>query len=310
MGWQFYATAIGAPLGIMGPGFVSLVRRRIQEDEKASFAEEFRSQFLAWGNSLGKDQAAFNWLIRNSSQMQNEMGGYGIYGSFKPPFANYVYNNYPIILNMIPELRQHFDRRDGFSRLEDQTIDSYGKSVDEAILRYIGASELKAKQNLREIRNPIVWLRVGVRSIISIPLLLLSSLGLLGSRTLGMMQGSVIFRLLTGVISLAGLAASVVTVLVGWDQTVKLVEPALARTGIVTSPTPVAPPAAPEPLASTPSTSAAADSPARTCSGSFQSVASPGMIRRHSLTPTGQAPRSVWRTLRCTPATAKNRFYA
>lgn len=227
MGWQVYAIAIGAPVVIMAVGLGSLVRKRLKEDERKGFAEEFRGQFLDWANSSGQNQQAYNWMILNSHRMQGEMGGYGLYASFKPPFANFAYKNYPIILNMIPELRQHIDRSDGLMRLGNQMIDSYGKAIDETLLRYIGSLEDAARRTLGEVRNPFAWLRSGVELVVSMPLLMLSGFGLFGARTVQLVQGSLAFRLVTALVALAGLASSIVTVLAGWDQTVKIIGPLL-----------------------------------------------------------------------------------
>lgn len=125
--WHVYA-ALGAVLVL---GLARMLRRLWRTSGDYMFANEFRDNFISYCNSQGEYHARFDWLMRHSNRMQTDMGTYGIYGSYKPPFANYAYTNYPIILNMLPELRSYIEREFG-GTLHGETIAGFMRAIDEA----------------------------------------------------------------------------------------------------------------------------------------------------------------------------------
>lgn len=50
--------------------------------------------------------------MMNSSKMQTMMRSYGV-ASYKPPFANYMYKNYQLVINGIREIKDNFQRAAG-----------------------------------------------------------------------------------------------------------------------------------------------------------------------------------------------------
>jgi hypothetical protein len=93
-------------LSIIVAGFLTLYARRAKLSDRLEFAGEFRNRFVKYCNSEGQDTETYNWLILNCNKMQTQMGKYGVYRAFRPPYENYIINNYPIVLNMIPEVRK------------------------------------------------------------------------------------------------------------------------------------------------------------------------------------------------------------
>lgn len=215
--WHIYSTFVA----ILVLGLCLLLRRLRRATGAYKFTQSFRDQFRTYCNSQGSDHAAYDWLIRHSNRMQKEMGPYGIYGSYKPPFANYAYSNYPIILNMLPELRTHIEQDFGGS-LYSETINGFMRAIDEALLRYIGVLEQRRSSRRSDLLNPFLWLREGIGFILTLPLLLLSWFGILGSSMLRRIQASFPFRVLSALGGLLGLAASAMTLVLGWTETVQL----------------------------------------------------------------------------------------
>jgi hypothetical protein len=155
--------------------------------------------------------------------MQREMGPYGIMAVYRPPFANYAFNNYPILANLLPEYR----RAAVSWRIQSQAED-YARAIWDALLRYsgsLGDLECEIRQNLR---NPVVWIRESVRAILATPVWLLTSLGIFGSSTSSKIIGSRLMRLFAGLVSLIAIAANVVQIFSGWDASVIFIRKLLA----------------------------------------------------------------------------------
>lgn len=223
----------GIPLGtfalLLVIGFLNLRKKVVELAKDENFVHEFRENFIRYCNSRGDDGESYTYLMLNSARMQRDMGSMGIYGSFKPPSANYTISNYPIILNMIPEIRSFIDRdRESGFGLFASTIDGYIKAVDEALLRYIGGLTEQSDRALNSLKNPLLWFRSGVNQTLSLPLLLFVSFGLMASSTLRALQSSYIFKAINALVSIITIVSGAMTIILGWDQTSKILENFLA----------------------------------------------------------------------------------
>lgn len=158
--------------------------------------------------------------------------------------ANYAIKNYPIILNMVPEIRRLF-AQDEF-RLFHRMVGDYACMVDEALLRYVGALVDALNESRRRLLNPFIWFRLSVEQLLSVPVLMLKWSGLIGAGVIAAVQGNILFRGLSAAITFIGLISSAVTILLGWSDTVKLAQPYLASWAATSEanapPTPALPP--------------------------------------------------------------------
>lgn len=202
-------------------GFIDVYKRHSRINSKIDFASEYRNKFVELANKYFQDYDRFSrsgtldnelyvWLTLNVSKMQSNVGTFGVI-SYKPAYQNYIINNYQIIINTLPKFR------------EGQIHNSDVGSVDDCLLRYIGYLEEYNRETEKNVKNPIVWFREGFKEIISIPLFILSSFGIFSRRTVDSIMDSVIFKILAGLIALVTLVSGLVTIVVGYDQTVKFV---------------------------------------------------------------------------------------
>lgn len=101
--------------------------------EVKSFARDFLEQLSIYLSSNGSDGKAYSWLTLKSNKMQNQLGSAGIMAAYKPPCANFQYSNYPIILNMLPDLRNALKDSYALGRLAEQ----YAATIQEVIIRHV-----------------------------------------------------------------------------------------------------------------------------------------------------------------------------
>jgi hypothetical protein len=147
-----------------------------------------------------------------SPKAQAVMGKWGVM-DYRPPFANYMHTNWPIILNGIPTIKQYAD--DGLrSSLERQ----FAQMVDDALVRTIGDLENRQDSISNEIRNPIKLFSVGIAFIITFPVFLVAEFGLISISTYNWISNSFLTRAATFAVALVGFISAVVTIAVGWDQ--------------------------------------------------------------------------------------------
>jgi hypothetical protein len=212
---------ISAVVAALLLGVVQLLRELARMQDRLVFGKEYRNRFIDYANSQGADRQTYQWLTLKAQQMQGDMGDAGVYAGFRPPFEQVVYKNYPIILNMLPRIRQMMDSNE-FGLWRGQ-IHEYVHAVDEALLRYLGPLEDSYATGKRELANPLRWFQVGVSQVLSLPLYLLALFGLMGARTIEAIQRAALFRLLTGLAALIGLAAAVAGLIVDWSDAIAIV---------------------------------------------------------------------------------------
>jgi hypothetical protein len=183
--------------------------------DNRDFTDEFLSKLMRYVNSHGSSVEDYDWMIHRSNKMQDKLGHAGIYESYRPPYQNIVFRNYPIILNMLPDLRNALNDR-GLS--DSELASQYAHALREALIRHIGEAEDRINYFVDEIMNPLKWFREGVKEVVSIPVYLLSILGILGDSLASRMLSSTLFRVLSGIVALISFLSAVVTISLGWEQ--------------------------------------------------------------------------------------------
>lgn len=208
-------------LAVLIIGFVQVYNRHSRVVKKIDFASEYRNKFVDFSNKYFKtydrysrtgdfDGEQYVWLTMNVSKIQNYVGSFGEM-TYKPAFQNYMINNYQIIINTIPKFRE--------GQVESFDVGA----VDDCLLRYIGHLEEYSKDTQKNLRNPIVWFREGFREIMSIPIFILSWFGIISNRTVNSIKNSLLYKVISGLIALVTLVSGVVTIIVGYDQTIEFV---------------------------------------------------------------------------------------
>jgi hypothetical protein len=88
--WLLFALAIIAVVG-----FGVLLRANAKVTASLAFTAEYREQLNALVTQ--EDAGIYEWLTLTANRMQSQMGNQGVL-TFRPPFANYVVHNYPVVL--------------------------------------------------------------------------------------------------------------------------------------------------------------------------------------------------------------------
>ena len=86
-------------------GFVSLFRDFMLLVEKRDLLAEFRQRFVKFAveyfDKDKMDNKEYQWLLENIDEVSSILGGADTM-TYRPAFANYVINNYQLLINLIP----------------------------------------------------------------------------------------------------------------------------------------------------------------------------------------------------------------
>jgi hypothetical protein len=212
---------IAGILIILVIGFTKAYGRYSRTKRRIKFSHEYREKFIELANKYFKtyerfresgnlDQQLYIWLTLNVSKIQNQLGGFGRL-SIQPPFQNYIIHDYQVIANTLPKFKEGI--------VESQEANM----VDDCLLRYIGHLNGNNQENLSSLKNPVIWFREGFKEILSVPISILNWFGILSKRTVDNIKESLIFKVISGLIALITILSGLVTIIVGYDQTMEFI---------------------------------------------------------------------------------------
>jgi len=184
--------------------------------DACNFSNEFCYNFYDYMNAEGRNQEPYDWMLRNSNRMQDQMGQTGLCAIYRPPYGNYEFRNMQIILNLIPVLRQMI--QNGIPR--EIILDTF-HNIDNALKRHQGDLDEKDNSLRSHLRNPVIWFREGIALFTSLPITFLYWFNLIGINKLEAVQRNILFRLLTFLLALISLIGSSMTILLGWEEFLK-----------------------------------------------------------------------------------------
>jgi hypothetical protein len=203
-------------------GFVSTIWDLIVGIQDLLFTHDYRDRYRQLLNGMsqkkrgvGFDPELYEWLMERVDRMQVELGIIGIMEHYRPPFENFAYKQYPILVNTLPQIRGR-----GGAHPNDLSM------CDDLMTRHIGRARQKIRSELLRLINPLALLAEGTKFVVTLPLLLAYYSGLLKYGTYARASGS---RFTGFIIFVLTAGASIVTIVVGWDKFVEIVRGLLAR---------------------------------------------------------------------------------
>ena len=196
-------------------------------EERIDFALDFLEKYRTFCNSLsnGFDASTYQWLKINSVKMQQQAGVYGI-ADYKPAGANYIFNNYRMILNGITEIKDHHQRMAaqplGPLSFEVRMLSELIEAVDDVLLNYIGALNVKEESIKKLMKNPLIWLREGVRWIITSPISLMYWSGVIRYATYSKISNNFLIKSVAFLVAVIGFVSAIVTIVTGYEPFLKI----------------------------------------------------------------------------------------
>jgi hypothetical protein len=189
---------------------------------------DFRNRFVDFINALfGNkkfDDIMYISLMEDVNSMQVELGSDGIMAIMRDPMRGIQMNNYPILVNFLPKLRNYISENSMFSSgIITESYEREAGSCDDAFIRHIGSLN-KSKDAIRKrLMNPIDSFTYGVMYILIVPFAFLSSFGLFSENLIRRIIKSNVTKIVTGIVAVIAFIASVLTITVGWMEFIDIV---------------------------------------------------------------------------------------
>lgn len=217
--WQI----ILIPVGLVLIGLVRQLRVVHAHATRADLAGEFLTKFVQWCAGHAKDHSLYNWLLDKSEAVQAMLGATGLM-SIRRPFENGYHQNVPVILNEVPQIQSAFfgDMRN-HSRFAAENLAESIRIVDCCLRRFIGSTEEQFRRERKRLLNPLSLFCGGVAWLLGLPLFILSETGIITASRRAVIVNGRLFSLLSGILALAALAGTIITIVTGWERFVAIV---------------------------------------------------------------------------------------
>lgn len=217
--WQI----ILIPIGLVVVGLVRQVLILRKKHIRLGLAQEFLGRFIGWFNSKGEERESYNWMTEQSDTVQMMLGGSGVM-AFSDPLRGIRANNWPIVLNALPEINHAFSDRDyGWLEPMSRRNLQLAQYVENCLRRFIGSTEEQLRRERSRLFNPLVLFCGGVAWLMELPLFILSETKIITSSRRAIIVNGRLFSLVSGLVALAALAGTIITIVTGWDRFVQIV---------------------------------------------------------------------------------------
>jgi len=208
---------IGLLITICLIGLVKILHDKKKCVEINNFTIEYLTAFSEYFQSHGQNIDRYQYVLMNSNKMQYMLGRQG-FAAMKPPFANYMYNNYAIIVNGLTDLQSYFS-----SPYSDDNARQMGQYIFEVLTRKLGDCEQEDEELIKQLKNPISYFSKGIQVVVGIPIYILSMFNILGNANREGAIKSGFFKLISGLVALISFSSALFSLIFGWDQISNLI---------------------------------------------------------------------------------------
>lgn len=159
-------------------------------------------------------------LTLEVKKMQNELGQDGIYAHMIDPLKGYKVNNYPLLINFLPDMMSYtnsFILGLNNSILMERLVQE-ANACNDMFIRHLGTLYDIDNKKRKGLPNPFSAFAEGVKTILLSPLLLLHWFGFVSTNTTEKARSSQIVVVINAVVALIGFVGSVMTIIIGWND--------------------------------------------------------------------------------------------
>ncbi|GHM98853.1 hypothetical protein WSM22_03430 [Cytophagales bacterium WSM2-2] len=207
------AVIIGSLFFILFVGFITIRREYVKFQKDNILSNEFAVTFQqAWVDKTNShfDGVKYSWLLKNVDKIQSTMDTHIGLITYKPAGYDTFIPNYPVLTNTVNKLTTG-----------DVYTTDYTLAIN-ALLRHIGMLETEMNNSFTRLRNPFICFQVGFTQIASLPFYILTWFGILNPDSPKKLIRNGLYKVVVGILGLVGFISAIVTIIDGWEPTVKM----------------------------------------------------------------------------------------
>lgn len=196
---------------------------------KISFTKDYHLKYHNFINDVISkkyfNQQLYGELTLDVKKMQNELGQDGIYAHMIDPLKGYKVNNYQLLINFLPEVISYTNF--SYNSILKERLVQEANACNDMFIRHLGTL-LDIESKMRKgLPNPFSAFAEGIKTIILLPLLLLHWFGFISNDTTEKARDNRIVKVINAIVALVGFVGSVITIVIGWNDFLKIIMPFL-----------------------------------------------------------------------------------
>lgn len=207
-------------VGIIIIGFISKVIELSTIVKRIEFTSNYREKLVKFINKIISeqtfDQGIYHELTSDVKAMQYELGEDGVFAYMTDQLRGVAVRDYQVLINFLPETREMINVRNNSILAE-----RYNKSIhdcDDMFIRHLGTLESHREAIRKGLFNPFSSFAEGTKAIILSPIILLCWFGFISTEKTDQAKKNVIVKLLNAFVTILGFAATIITIVVGWND--------------------------------------------------------------------------------------------
>jgi len=174
--------------------------------------KEFHAALVAYAESRGADQQAFQQLSMQSSAIETVLGWDNIVSGVQVGF--YMLNRAPLLPLALQEMRREYGEGSSWRDRGGMIADV----VQTTLFRHVGRRAEQAEKLHESAGRLSACVAAGWAAVSALPMSILSAFGLLNMRSAEAARKSVLFRLWSLVLALAAISAPILAYLADSDK--------------------------------------------------------------------------------------------
>lgn len=218
-------------LCIIAVGHIIKRKRYSHFVERKSFTIDFCNNLIELSNYSAQhhkmDAELYAKCSHDVDKAQDELGGDGVIGIYYDPIRQIQMRDYPLFLNILPEMREMCNNP--FNSVVQERFDKLMGYCEDALHRHVGNLDRLIESEGKGIWNPVVCFAAGIRWIIGLPFNILNWCGILADDQTEKIHGNIIFKIIGHFITLVGLLDSTISIILGWDGALAIVKAYLSK---------------------------------------------------------------------------------
>jgi hypothetical protein len=208
-------------IGLIILGFVKRLllidKTKVDIDEISEYLRKFIEFVTNIHDKDSFDNNGYNWLVLKSDKVQNMLGGLGI---INYEYMGRYYKNMVVLLNYLGEIPSV--KNSMFSDI--QILKFQSQICQNAFIRYIGIFNGHLEDHKRMLFNPFACLSMGIKVVISLPFIVLNSIGFISNDSVVRFSNGLFVNILGSILSLITILSGIITIVVGWETFIERIK--------------------------------------------------------------------------------------
>ena len=196
----------------IGIGFIKIKRDLSKIADNIKKCEEYRGKLKEFKVKIENNEFSsdiFEYLNCKSVIIQNLIGCFGIAANYKPPYSSYIIPDYQIIINELSCLYNYYS-----NNMKDLIFDSL-MTMDNCILKYIGY--------VKDLYNPFILIREGIRIIVQFPIFFLYWTGIIKYARYTKILDNTLFKIFSVIAGTLGFLGTIITIVTEYENFINTV---------------------------------------------------------------------------------------